>query len=140
MTDQSWDEQFKRFLQKTGEDFKRASEDIKAEAQKLVDAAMDPEKQQRVRDRLGELGVWARKAAHEVAGKVGEAATKAQTAVHTATEKVSEKVSEMKHPSGATAPAAPVSAPSKSTAAKKSGGSKSMAGKPPAKGGGKRKR
>jgi len=45
-TDQSWEEQFKRFL-KTGEDFKRASEDIQAEAQKLVDAATDPEKSAR---------------------------------------------------------------------------------------------
>ena len=142
MTDQSWEEQFKRFLQKTGEDFKRASEDIKAEAQKLVASAMDPEKQQKVRDRLNELGVWARKAAHEVAGVVGEAASKAQSAVQTATEKVSEKVSDMKHPPppGASAPAAPSAAPPKAAAPKAKTVLKSKSAKSPGKSGGKRKR
>ena len=48
MSDESWDEQFKQFLRKTSDDFRRTGEDIKAEAQKLLDAAMDPEKQQRV--------------------------------------------------------------------------------------------
>ena len=61
MSDENWEEQFKRFLRRTGEDFRRASEDIKTEAQKLLDAAMDPAKQQRVRDRLNELTLWARK-------------------------------------------------------------------------------
>src|SRR4051812_23350518 len=88
MSDESWDEQFKRFLRKTGEDFRRTGADVTAEAQKLVDAAMDPEKQQKVRDRLGELGVWARKAAQDVAGAVEDAASKAETAFHRATDKM----------------------------------------------------
>ena len=82
MSDENWEEQFKRFLRRTGEDFRRASEDIKTEAQKLLDAAMDPAKQQRVRDRLNELTLWARKAAQGVAGAVEEAASKAETAFH----------------------------------------------------------
>src|SRR5256712_14194066 len=69
MSDQSWEEQFKQFLRKTGDDFRRAGEDIKAEAQKLLDAAMDPDKQQRVRGRLKELSSWARKRAEDVAGR-----------------------------------------------------------------------
>jgi hypothetical protein len=88
MSDESWDEQFKRFLRKTGEDFRRTGADISAEAQKLVEAAMDPEKQQKVRDRLNELGDWARKTAHGVAGAVGEAASKAETAFQRATDKM----------------------------------------------------
>jgi hypothetical protein len=88
MSDESWDEQFKRFLRKTGEDFRRTSAEVTAEAQKLVEAAMDPEKQQKVRDRLNELGDWARKTAHGVAGAVGEAASKAETVFHRATDKV----------------------------------------------------
>src|SRR2546430_15185670 len=71
MSDESWEEQFKQFLRKTGDDFRRAGEDIKTEAQKLLDAAMDPDKQQRVRGRLKELGSWARKRAEDVAGGGG---------------------------------------------------------------------
>src|SRR5918912_369305 len=78
MTDPNWEEQFRQFLRRTGDDFRRASEEIKAEAQKLLDAAMDPEKQQRVRDRLSELTVWARRTAHGVAGEVEDADVKAE--------------------------------------------------------------
>ena len=91
MSDESWDEQFKRFLRKTGEDVRRTSAEITAEAQRLVEAAMDPEKQQQVRDRLGELGVWARKTAHNVAGAVEGAASKAESAFHRATGKGDEE-------------------------------------------------
>jgi hypothetical protein len=99
MSNESWEEQCKKFLQKTGEDFRRAGEDIKAEAQRLLDGAMDPDKQQRIRDRLNELGVWARKAAHGVAEVVEEAASKAETAFHSAAEKMAEKVSDRKRAS-----------------------------------------
>ena len=90
MSDESWDEQFKHFLRKTGDDFRRAGEDIKTEAQKLFDAAMDPDKQQRVRDRLKELSSWARKRAEDVAGTVETAASKAAKVFHRATDNVIE--------------------------------------------------
>jgi len=90
MSEESWDEQFKRFLRKTGADFRRASAEVTAEAQKLVEAAMDPEKQQKVRDRLSELGLWARKKAEGVAGAVEQAATKAEAMFHDAMEKKAE--------------------------------------------------
>jgi hypothetical protein len=134
MADQSWEEQFKKFLQQTGEDFRRAGKDIRTEAQRLLEGAMDPEKQQKIRDRLNELGTWARKAAHDVAGAVEEVATKAETAFQSAAEKVTEKVSEMKGttassnapsapsaPSATTGPRAPRTATSSSGAKKKSG-------------------
>src|SRR5438067_13416902 len=90
MSDESWEEQFRQFLRKTGEDFRRTGEAIKAEAQKLLDAAMDPERQQRVRNRLNELSLWTRKPAQGVAGAVAEATTQGQTAFQGATEHVAE--------------------------------------------------
>jgi len=125
MSDESWEEQFRQFLRKTGEDFRRTGEDIKAEAQKLLDAAMDPERQQRVRNRLNELSLWARKTAQGVAGAVEDATSKAQTAFQRATDKVAEA------PSAAHKPAA---------TAKKARRAKSKAAKPRRKIGGKRKR
>jgi plasmid replication initiation protein len=131
MSDQSWDEQFKKFLQQTGEDFRRAGKDIKTEAQRLLDGAVDADKQQKIRDRLNELGAWARKAAQGVAVVVEDAANKAETALQSAAEKVTEKVSEMKSasatskaPSGTRAPEAlakPSRAKKKPSKAKKSG-------------------
>lgn len=115
MTDESWEEQFKQFLRKTGEDFRRAGEDIKAEAQKLVDAAMDPAKQQQVRNRLNELSVWARKTAQNVAGAVEQAASKAQTAFHVATGAAPE-------PAEKAAAPAKKATPAKTKSRKKSGG------------------
>jgi hypothetical protein len=90
MSDESWDERFRQFLRKTGEDFRRAGDDVRAEAQRLVDAAMDPEKQQKVRDRLNELSDWARKTAQDMAGAMGEAASRAETAFQSASDKVAE--------------------------------------------------
>src|SRR6185295_20198669 len=90
MSEESWDEQFKQFLRKTGDDFRRAGEEVRAEAQRLLDAAMDPQKQQRVRDRLNELTVWARRSGEAMAGAMTDAASKAENAFLTATEKVSE--------------------------------------------------
>src|ERR1700736_5562257 len=89
MADERWEEQFKQFLRKTGDDFRRAGEDVKTEAQRLFDAAIDPQKQQRVRDRLKELTGWARKTAEDVAGMVETAASKAEQVFHRTTDKVS---------------------------------------------------
>src|SRR5205085_11921665 len=107
MSDERWEEQFKQFLRKTGDDFRRAGEDIKAEAQKLFDAAMDPDKQQKVRDRLKELSSWARKRAEDVAGSVGTAASKAAGVFHCVPDNVTataEKVSRVPHISSISEP------------------------------------
>src|SRR6266404_8615926 len=90
MADERWEEQFKQFLRKAGDDFRRAGEDVKTEAQRLFDAAVDPQKQQRVRDRLKELTGWARKTAEDVAGMVETAASRAERVFHRASDKVRE--------------------------------------------------
>ena len=138
MSDESWEEQFRHFLRKTGEDFRRASEDVKAEAQRLLDAAMDPQRQQRVRDRLAELSRWAQKTAHGMAGAMEGAASKAETMFQRATEKVTEATGKT---GGAQAtPSSPRSSPAKPRkAAKKSSGGKAKRGAKPRKKGGKSK-
>jgi DNA repair ATPase RecN len=130
MADERWEEQFKQFLRKTGGDFRRAGEDVKAEAQRLFDAAVDPQKQQRVRDRLKELTGWARKRAEDVAGMVETAASKAEQAFHRASDKVSEAAEKV-------SPAAPRSS---GRASKKAAAGKAKGGKPAQKSAGKRKR
>jgi len=90
MADERWEEQFKQFLRKTGDDFRRAGEDVRAEAQRLFDAAVDPQKQQKVRDRLKVLTGWARKTAEDVAGMVETAASKAEQVFHRSSDKVAE--------------------------------------------------
>src|SRR5439155_6113255 len=74
--------------------------DIRAEAQKLFDAAVDPDKQQRVRDRLKELSSWARKTAEDVAGSVETAASKAARVFHCATDNVTEATGKFSSPTG----------------------------------------
>jgi len=138
MSDERWEEQFRQFLRKTGDDFRRTGEDIKAEAQKLFDAAMDPEKQQKVRDRLNELTLWARKTAQGVAGAVEDATSKAQTAFQRATDKVAEAAN-ASSPAGE-AHAAASAARKPAATAKKARRAKSKAAKPRRKIGGKRKR
>jgi hypothetical protein len=154
MSDERWEEQFKQFLRKTSDDFRRAGEDIKAEAQRLFDAAMDPAKHQRVRDRLNELTLWARKTADGVSGMVEEAASKAETAFHRATDKVAEptekgsaaqRTSSNSEPSraageGQTGAPATSAARKRAKAVKKASGARIKAGKPVHKSGGKRKR
>lgn len=90
MNDQQWDERLRTFLQKTGGELKRAGEEIKAEAQRLISEVKDPEKQKKVKEGLHELGSWARKTAEEVAEVVEKGVKKAEDAVHKATGRVVE--------------------------------------------------
>ena len=154
MSDESWEEQFKQFLRKTGEDARRTGDDIKAEAQRLLDAAVDPEKQQRVRDRLKELTLWARKTAQGVAGAVEEAASKAETAFQRAADKVTEATEKVTGAQRTSSSSGAASAPGETgTAArarsaarkpaavvKKASKAKVKPGKPGQKNAGKRKR
>ncbi len=80
MVDTQWDEQLKQFLKRTGEDFKRAGADIRAEAQRLVKEVQDPERQAKMKEGLRELGSMARKAAEEVATAVETGVRKAEDA------------------------------------------------------------
>jgi hypothetical protein len=62
-----WDDKIKGFLKKTGEDFRRAGNDIKVEAQKLMKEVQDPAGQAKIKEGLKDFGGWAKKTAVEVA-------------------------------------------------------------------------
>jgi len=75
-----WDQTLKDFLKRTGEDLKKAGEEIRVEAQKLIDEVRDPETQQKIKDGLGNLGQWAKKSAEDAANKIEEVVKKADDA------------------------------------------------------------
>jgi hypothetical protein len=92
MNDSQWDSKLKAFLQKTGEDFKRFGADVKVEAQKLMTEVQDPARQQKLRDGLKDVGVWARKTAEEVATLVETGVKKAEGSLVKAADKVNDFV------------------------------------------------
>lgn len=81
MNDSQWDAKLKSFLKKTGDDFKRFGTEVKAEAQKLLTEVQDPQRQQKLREGLENVGVWARKTADEVANVVEDGVKFASTRV-----------------------------------------------------------
>lgn len=113
MNDSQWDSKLKAFLQKTGEDFKRFGNDVKAEAQKLMTEVQDPARQQKLREGLKDVGVWARKTAEEVATLVETGVKKAEGALTKAGDKVTDFVArpvetgEAAPPPAATPPSPP---------------------------------
>ncbi|MCC6334384.1 MAG: transcriptional regulator [Myxococcales bacterium] len=110
MSDSAWDTKMRAFLKKTGEDFKRFGKDVKDEAQKLMGEVKDPERQQKLREGLKDVGHWARKTAEEVATVMETGVKKAEGAFRSASGKVTDFVS--KEPPGAPAAArAPEPAP-----------------------------
>ncbi len=81
MAQSGWDEQFRAFLKRAGDDLKKMGEDLRTEAQRLVEQVGDPEKQEQVRAKAREVGVWAKQAAVEVAELVDKGAQKAEAAL-----------------------------------------------------------
>jgi hypothetical protein len=63
--DKTWNEKLMQTLRQTGDT-------IRAEAQKLVDELADPANQEQVKQKLSELGDWAKKAAEQAAESVEE--------------------------------------------------------------------
>ena len=90
MNDSQWDAKLKSFLKKTGDDFKRFGTDVKEEAQKLLTEVQDPARQQKLRDGLKDVGVWAKKTAEEVATLVETGVKKAEGAIGKATNKAND--------------------------------------------------
>ncbi len=86
MNDSQWDAKLKSFLKKTGDDFKRFGADVKEEAQKLLTEVQDPKRQEKLREGLKDVGVWARKTAEEVATLVETGVKKAEGAIGKATD------------------------------------------------------
>jgi len=78
-SDSQWDDRLKSFLKKTQQDLKRAGNDMRVEAEKLLKEVQDPERQAKVKAGLKDFGSWARKTAEEVAGLVETGVKKAET-------------------------------------------------------------
>ena len=76
----AWDQKLKTFLNKTGEDFKRAGNDMKEEAQRLMKEVKDPQGQEKLKEGLKEFGGWAKKTAVEMAELAEGGFKKAETA------------------------------------------------------------
>ncbi len=108
MNDSQWDAKLKSFLKKTGDDFKRFGADVKEEAQKLLTEVQDPKRQEKLREGLKDVGVWAKKTAEEVATLVETGVKKAEGAIGKASDKVNDFVVK---------PVDPPPAPSKKAAA-----------------------
>ena len=88
MNKSEWDSKLKSFLKKTGEDFKRAGNDIKAEAEKLLREVQDPERQAKVKAGMKEFGTQARKAAEQMAELMETGVKRAEGVLNKATDKV----------------------------------------------------
>jgi hypothetical protein len=80
-SDSQWDERLKSFLKKTQTDLKRAGNDMRVEAEKLLKEVKDPERQAKVKAGLKDFGSWARKTAEDVAGLVETGVKKAETTI-----------------------------------------------------------
>ena len=61
------------FLKTAGEELRRTGEEIKAEAQRLLEEVRDPELQAKLKERIQQLGQAAKKTAADAAAKVQEA-------------------------------------------------------------------
>jgi hypothetical protein len=88
MNQTQWDEKLRSFLKKTGEDFKRAGNDIKTEAEKLLKEVKDPDRQAKLKAGVKDFGGWARKTAEEMAELMETGVKKAESALTRATDKV----------------------------------------------------
>jgi hypothetical protein len=75
-----WDLRVKAFLTKTGDEFRRFSHDVQEDARKLLSEVRDPERKQKLREGLVEVGTWARRTAEEVATAMEEGVKKAEEA------------------------------------------------------------
>lgn len=107
MNESQWDAKLKSFLKKTGDDFKRFGTDVKEEAQKLLTEVQDPARQQKLRDGLKDVGLWAKKTAEEVATLVETGVKKAEGALGKASDKVNDFVVKPAPPPAATPPSPP---------------------------------
>lgn len=73
MAEQAWDQKLTDFLKSAGEELRRTGEELKAETQRLLDEVTDSEVQAKMKERIHQLGLMAKKTAAEAAAKVQEA-------------------------------------------------------------------
>jgi hypothetical protein len=135
MANDHWESQFRTFLRRTGDELKRMGQDIKDEAQRLLQEVRDPDRQRKVKQNLREVGVWARRTAEEMADLVEEGAKKAEGALGKLSKRA-DSAEESTQPTGRPAGAKPRAKKSVGKKAKGAGGAakaKKPAAKPKAK-------
>ncbi len=76
-----WEQQFKEILQRAGTELRRTGEEMKGEAQRLIEELRDPSRQAKMREQLEELRVWARKASEDATRAVDAAVRKVEGAL-----------------------------------------------------------
>lgn len=82
--------QIKDFLKKAGDDMKKVGEDIKAETTRLVEDLRDPNKQAKAKEKLSELGTWAKTTAQGAADMAEVALKRIEEGMSSATDYVSD--------------------------------------------------
>ncbi|MBX7113889.1 MAG: hypothetical protein K1X64_06090 [Myxococcaceae bacterium] len=76
-----WEEKLKDFVNKAGDELKRAGVEIRAEAEKLLTEVKDPERQRKVKAGLKDFGQWAKQTAEEFGTMVEEGVKKAEASI-----------------------------------------------------------
>lgn len=76
----NWEEKLKSFVNKAGDELKRAGIEIRAEAEKLITEVKDPERQRKVKEGLKDFGDWAKQTAEEFGQMVEQGVKKAEVA------------------------------------------------------------
>lgn len=79
-----WEEKLKDFVNKAGDELKRAGVEIRAEAEKLLTEVKDPERQRKVKAGLKDFGQWAKQTAEEFGTMVEEGVKKAEASIRQA--------------------------------------------------------
>lgn len=138
MANSNWEEQFKVFLKRAGDDLKRMGEDIRTEAGRLATDLKDPERQKKMREGLQDVGQWARRTANDVADLVEKGAQKAEVAFRNLSEQ-QQKAPAKDEPSRETKRSSPTASrpettarPAPAGAAKKAAPRKTVGPKKPA--------
>jgi hypothetical protein len=78
MPENPWQQQFQKLLARASEEFKRTSDDLKVEAQRLLGEVRDPANQRKVKEGLRDIGAWAKKTADQAAEAMESAVKKAE--------------------------------------------------------------
>src|SRR5690606_18564903 len=85
-----WEKQFKTILKRAGTELRRTGDEVKAEAQRIIEEMRDPERQARMREQLDDLRGWAKKTSKDLVDMVETAVTKMEGVLSQAPAEVKE--------------------------------------------------
>lgn len=134
---EKWEKQFMDFIKRAGADLKRTGEEIKVEAQRLIDEVRDPARQAKVKESLKDLRDKAAAITKEAGEMLEGAVKKVEGVVESAFDKDKKPEEPLKaQPTPATsaepAPAAKPARKAGKTIGKKAGAKKAAGTKTPA--------